>query len=183
MLERRQANPLLRFIRGLAGAADAATVSDGQLLERFNAQGDQDAFATLVQRHGPLVLGVCRRLLASAEDADDAFQATFLMLARKAGSIANPQLLDNWLYVVAYRTALHARKQAANRRVHERQVPAMPAIMSLSSRLRAARSRYAMAQAPPRGSHPNAIRAEAVRASQNSDIGRNTFQPRRISWS
>ena len=77
--------------------------ADRDLLRDFVDRADGDAFAELVSRHGPLVLGVCRRVLADAPDAEDAFQATFLVLARKAGSVPPPERLGNWLYGVALR--------------------------------------------------------------------------------
>jgi RNA polymerase sigma factor (sigma-70 family) len=99
---------------------------DGQLLARFVATRDEAAFAALVRRHGPMVLGVCRRVLGHAQDAEDAFQATFLVLARKAGSVLKRDVVGGWLYAVAYRTAGQVRKAQARRRARERQVPAMP---------------------------------------------------------
>ena len=108
----------------LFAPAGAAT-PDGQLVAAFIASGDQDAFEALVRRHGPMVLGVCRRVLRQAEDAEDAFQATFLVLARKAGSVRPREQVGNWLYGVAYRTALKSRTAAARRRARERQVRPM----------------------------------------------------------
>ncbi len=100
--------------------------TDEELLDRFVSQRDATAFETLVRRHGPMVLGVCRRLLQHPQDAEDAFQATFLVLVRKAGSLGQRELLGNWLYGVAYRTALDARAAAMRRRKREKQVSAMP---------------------------------------------------------
>src|SRR5579884_1115666 len=100
--------------------------TDEELLDRFVSQRDAAAFETLVRRHGPMVLGVCRRLLQHPKDAEDAFQATFLVLVRKAASLGQRELLGNWLYGVAYRTALDARAAAMRRRKREKQVSAMP---------------------------------------------------------
>ena len=91
-------------------------MTEGQLLDRFVSRRDEAAFAALVQRHGPLVLGVCRRILRHEQDAEDAFQATFLVLARKARSIGRPERLGNWLFGVARRTAFKARSGAERRR-------------------------------------------------------------------
>ncbi len=102
--------------------------SDAELLERFLAERGEMAeavFAAVVERHGPMVLRVCRRLLADPNDAEDAFQATFLVLARKARSIARRGLLANWLYGVAVRSAFEVRKSAARRRAHEELRPDM----------------------------------------------------------
>jgi RNA polymerase sigma factor (sigma-70 family) len=95
------------------------------LLERFALARDADAFETLVRRHGPMVLGVCRRVTNDAQEAEDAFQATFMVLVRKAGSLSRPELLGNWLYGVAYRIAQKARARLARRRHHERRVDPM----------------------------------------------------------
>src|SRR5262249_1546184 len=86
----------------LSGATPKA---DGQLLERFAAEQDEEAFAELVRRHGPMVLRICRRVLGNVHDAEDAFQATFIVLAREAGSIARPDQLSSWLHGVAVRVA------------------------------------------------------------------------------
>ena len=120
-----QAGTVLRHLHRLLGAQGLEELSDGQLLERFTARQDEAAFAVLVRRHGPLVLGVCRRLLRGG-DADDAFQATFVVLFRRARSLERRGSLAGWLYTVAYHVALRARADAARRRLRERQVPDMP---------------------------------------------------------
>jgi RNA polymerase sigma factor (sigma-70 family) len=101
----------------------AAGLTDGQLLEGYVARGEEGAFEALVRRHGPMVLGVCRRILHHAHDAEDAFQATSLVLARKAASIVPRDAVGNWLYGVACRTAMKARGAAVRRRLRESQAP------------------------------------------------------------
>src|SRR5262245_16456652 len=121
------ARSVVPHLRRLLGA-DSAGPTDGALLERFIASRDGDAFAVLVQRHGPMVLGVCRRVLGNVHDAEDAFQATFLVLARKAASLAGGGGLANWLYGVACRTALKARTAACRRRGRVQPVIDLPDI-------------------------------------------------------
>jgi len=103
-----------------------ASASDGQLLDLFIEHQDEYAFAVLVQRHSTMVWGVCRRIVAHHQDAEDAFQATFLVLARKANSIRPREMVANWLFGVAHRTALKAKTMAAKRYTREKQVTAMP---------------------------------------------------------
>src|SRR5262249_54414455 len=117
-------DPLVR--RALGGLARLLTPGridprpDDDLLRRYAGAADPRAFAPLGQRHGPMVLGVCRRVLGHAQDAEDAFQATFLVLARKAGSLRRAESLASWLYGVALRTALHARALRCRRQARER---------------------------------------------------------------
>jgi RNA polymerase sigma factor (sigma-70 family) len=117
--------PVLRRLRGLAASAAAGELTDRQLLERFAARREEEAFAVLVRRHGPLVLGVCRRLLRQEQDAEDAFQATFLVLARKAGAVSWHESVGGWLYQVAGRVAGKARAASDRRRACEREVAAV----------------------------------------------------------
>jgi RNA polymerase sigma factor (sigma-70 family) len=113
--------PVARFIRWIAEEA-AVGLSDAQLLARFAAERDEAAFAALVRRHGTHVLSVCRRALRDTHAADDAFQATFLLLACKAGSLTHPERLASWLHGVACRMATRARAEQIRRRVHESRV-------------------------------------------------------------
>jgi RNA polymerase sigma factor (sigma-70 family) len=117
---------VLRHLGGAALLCDGGLLTDGQLLERFLRDRDQAAFEALVRRYGPMVLGVCRRLLGDPHDADDAFQTTFLVLVYKAASVMPRELVGHWLYGVAHRTALKARRLALRRRAREKQVARMP---------------------------------------------------------
>jgi RNA polymerase sigma factor (sigma-70 family) len=119
-------NTLVQHLRRTLMVRDAAGMTDGQLLHAFITHNDAAAFQALVQRHGPMVLGVCRRILRHQQDAEDAFQATFLVLVRKASSVKPRELVANWLHGVAYHTALKARAVIAKRKMRERQVPEMP---------------------------------------------------------
>jgi RNA polymerase sigma factor (sigma-70 family) len=103
-----------------------ADLTDGQLLECFVSGHDEAAVAALMRRHGPMVWGVCRRVLRNHHDAEDAFQATFLVLVRKAASILPREMVGNWLYGVAHRTALKARMTTAKRQAREKHVNEMP---------------------------------------------------------
>jgi RNA polymerase sigma factor (sigma-70 family) len=116
---------VLRHIRQLAGPLQGRELSDAQLLEQFVSRREESAFAALLRRHGRLVWSVCRQVLGQEQDAEDAFQATFLALARHAGSIRRGQALGSWLYHVAQRVALKAGTDRARRRAHERQATTM----------------------------------------------------------
>jgi RNA polymerase sigma factor (sigma-70 family) len=98
---------------------DTDNLTDRQLLERFARQHDEESFTQLVQRHGPMVLGVCRQILRQQQDAEDAFQATFLILSRQAGKIRSGDALPNWLFSVASRMAKHMRAAAMRRQARE----------------------------------------------------------------
>jgi RNA polymerase sigma factor (sigma-70 family) len=122
-----QRNGFMRQLRGVILARDASGFSDAQLLEGFLHHRDEAAFAALVRRHGPMVFGVCRRVLHDLCDAEDAFQATFLVLVRKAASLGRPEQVSSWLYGVAYRTALRAKAQRALQRKFEKPLVDVPA--------------------------------------------------------
>jgi RNA polymerase sigma factor (sigma-70 family) len=108
---------VIRVVRAVAGTDDG-TSADGLLLRRFITNRDESAFAALVERHGAMVFGVCRRVLNNISDAEDAYQAAFVVLACKARAISRPELLGSWLYRVAFRAALRARAEASRRREH-----------------------------------------------------------------
>src|SRR5450755_1660994 len=109
-----------------AVALELTRLSDGQLLRQYVTQRDEASFAVLVRRHGSMVLAVCCRVIGHAQDAEDAFQATFLVLARKAAQAAKWQTVGGWLHGVAYRAALDIKRRVARRRAKEHQVENMP---------------------------------------------------------
>lgn len=117
-----QPGVVLRHLHRLISEKEACAVPDQHLLDRFTQRREEAAFEALVRRHGPLVWGVCRRVLHDWHDAEDAFQATFLVLARKAGAVGRRASVGSWLYRVAYHMALKARKQAMNRRKREKRL-------------------------------------------------------------
>src|SRR5438132_3080000 len=121
----RPMNSVFEHLRRTVRRRTGADLGDGELLGGFIDRRDEVALAALVERHGPMVWGVCRRLL-SHHDAEDAFQATFLVLVRKAASVVPGEMVGNWLYGVAHQTALQARRSAARRRAREVQVTVMP---------------------------------------------------------
>jgi RNA polymerase sigma factor (sigma-70 family) len=125
----RVMNAMNRFLDSLQQTVllrDGDGVTDGQLLDAFISRREDAAFAALVQRHGPMVWGVCRRLLANSADAEDAFQATFLILVRKATSVVPREMVANFLYGVACNVCRKARAATGRRRMRERQVANMP---------------------------------------------------------
>jgi RNA polymerase sigma factor (sigma-70 family) len=133
-MNQAQDNPFLRQIRHLIGEVPGARLTDGQLLERFLTQRDETAVEVLVRRYGPLVFGVCRRVLRNAHAAEDAFQATFLVLVRKAPSLDRAKPLGSWLYTVAYRLALRARANESRRQACEMQAAQGRAEMDVHNR-------------------------------------------------
>lgn len=116
-----QLGQVWRRLRGLVGKPAPEPPADADLLEQFIARRDMAAFEGLVQRYGPLVLGVCRRVLGNTHDAEDAFQATFLILARRAATIQSQGAVGSWLCGTAYRVSLKAKAGIARRRAQERQ--------------------------------------------------------------
>ncbi len=117
---------LIQILRGTLLVDEGAGETDGQLLDRFLTGRDQPALELLVRRHATMVWGVCRRVLPNAQDAEDAFQATFLVLVRRADAIVPREQVANWLYGVAHQTALKARTTCAKRKGREKQVTDMP---------------------------------------------------------
>jgi RNA polymerase sigma factor (sigma-70 family) len=117
---------VLQHLRRIALLGDGAGMTDGQLLEAYIRHRDEAGFAALVRRHGPMVWGVCCRVLGNHQDAEDAFQATFLVLVRRASAIVPRDMVGRWLYGVARQTALKARATAGRRNARERQVAVMP---------------------------------------------------------
>jgi RNA polymerase sigma factor (sigma-70 family) len=108
-----------RHLNSLLGLGTLCSLTDGQLLERFmscRGESAESAFAALVERHGPMVMGICRRVLSDPHDAEDAFQATFLVLVRRADSVRIDDSLGRWLHGVGYRVAIRSRALAARRR-------------------------------------------------------------------
>ena len=121
-----QTSDVIQHLRRAVLLRDHLGLTDWQLLGCFLEQRDEAAFAALVRRHGPMVWDVCRRVLWNDQDAEDAFQATFLVFARKAASVVPSEMLGNWLYGVAHQTALQARRNVVRRRTREKTVAAVP---------------------------------------------------------
>ncbi len=118
-MSNRPLDNIVWHLRELVAVDQTAAATDRELLRRFVQQQDEAAFTALVQRHGPMVLSVCRRVLRHVHDAEDACQAAFLVLARKAGSIRRSESLGSWLHGVAFRAAANLKRQVARRHAHE----------------------------------------------------------------
>ncbi len=130
-------SPIVQLIRRVVKDESMRQLSDDTLLQQFCGQRDEAAFAALLYRHGAMVLGVCRSVLANEADAEDAFQATFLILARKAASIRKTTSVGSWLHGVAHRTALKARRSRPRGRKRR---PARGAVARQAGRSGLARS-------------------------------------------
>jgi RNA polymerase sigma factor (sigma-70 family) len=126
-----QMREVIQHLRRTVLLRQEAELTDGQLLERFVSRGENAPLEALVRRHAPMVWCVCRRLLRSHQDAEDAVQATFLILVKKASSVVPRQMVGNWLYGVAHQTARKARATAAKRGARERQMAQLPEIEAL----------------------------------------------------
>ena len=116
MMRQGEVGAVARQFRRIFGGGSIAGLAEWELLRRYLERGDEDAFGAIVARHGPMVLGVCRRVLGDSADSEDAFQVTFLTLARKAGTLGEGDAIGSWLYGVAHRVALRARTASARRR-------------------------------------------------------------------
>ena len=125
-MNRSNGDTIFNSLRRVFGAGALADAEDQELLEQFAANQNEAAFAALLRRHGPMVWGVCQRLVPHRQDAEDCFQATFLVLCRKAGSIGRADQLANWLFGVARRAALNSQSQRARRARHEALCPTLP---------------------------------------------------------
>jgi RNA polymerase sigma factor (sigma-70 family) len=123
-MARSDLGTLVRQLRWVLSAEHVSGLSDAQLLKRFLEEKDETAFAALMHRHGRLVMGVCRRVLGNVQDAEDIYQATFVILARNARRIRKHDAIGSWLYQVAYRLAHKMRRGGQRRRIHESQVAA-----------------------------------------------------------
>jgi RNA polymerase sigma factor (sigma-70 family) len=167
-----QLTTVVRHLRRLAGVPTATIASDSELLERFTARREEDAFRVLVERHGPLVLGVCQRVLRDVHAAEDVFQAAFLVLARKAGSIRKREALGSWLYGVAYRLAAQARLGVARRQARERNQVDIRAGAGHSSRGLRPRPQCEVEADPMHGDPVAAISRQELHAVLDEELGR-----------
>jgi RNA polymerase sigma factor (sigma-70 family) len=125
-------NEVIQHIRRVVLMRDDGGLTDGQLMDLFINRQEEAALAALIRRHGPMVWGVCSRILRNNHDAEDAFQSTFLVFVRKATSVVPKEMIGNWLYGVARQTALNARASAMRRRKIEWQVPDLPEALQVN---------------------------------------------------
>lgn len=132
-MNRPEGATVLSSLRRALGASAFADAADEQLLEQFVTHHDEAAFAALLRRHGPMVWGICQRLVSHQQDAEDCFQATFLVLCRKANSIGRSKLLANWLFGVARRAALNAQARRGRRARHETACAELPDVPGAST--------------------------------------------------
>ena len=126
-MAKQQLSDVILYIRSVAGT-HYKNWTDQELLAAFTTRNDQDAFTTLVKRHGPMVMGICRRVLHHLQDAEDAFQATFILLARRSAGIRKQESLASWLHGVAYRMAHNAKRSTSRRRKYEGTVQPTPSV-------------------------------------------------------
>ena len=165
----------LRQIKRLWADGTVTGFSDAQLLERFVSGHDAAAFEPLVARHGPMVLSVCRGILKDPNDAEDAFQATFLILVKKSATFRGHVALGPWLYQVAHRVAIRANAAAARRRACERQAGqmAMRQPQSQDRQPRATSCRRSTRRSPgcPRSSAGRSFSATSRAVPQNRAAG------------
>ena len=132
VMAKRESSALLRYLCKLMAPPGPSSLSNRELMQRFTLGHDEAAVAALLRRHGPMVLRVCKRLLRHEQDAEDVFQATFLILARKASSLCRQEAVGPWLYGVAYRLALKARSETRRRRMKENRPREKPLVDRLS---------------------------------------------------
>src|SRR5262249_40605638 len=119
----RATHALLTYLRNLKVSTRFQNASDGELVQSFTSGQDAGAFTALFNRHGPMVFGVCRRMLGNGQDAEDAFQKTFIAFTRKASSLHERDKVASWLFVTARNIAKMARRSKARQRTHEAVVP------------------------------------------------------------
>jgi RNA polymerase sigma factor (sigma-70 family) len=134
MMSTDQLSGFLDWLKRTLATEGLAAIPDHQLLERFLSTHDEMAFRAIISRHGPMVYRVCRRVLADEQETEDAFQAAFVILIRKAGSIRKRMSLASWLHGVAYQVALRVRTSSRRRRVREIQVGGQEEVVAADDR-------------------------------------------------
>jgi RNA polymerase sigma factor (sigma-70 family) len=185
-MARNQLNIVFSHIRHLVGARQCGDSTDNDLLQRFAAQREEAAFAALMHRHGPMVLRVCRRVANNLEDAEEAFQATFLVLVRKANSIRRGEAVGSWLCSVAYRVAREARIRADQQRTRERQAmiptPSDPSMEAAKQELHRILDEV-LDQLPAKYRSPLVLHyLEARPRKRRRDSSAGPREPSRVGW-